>query len=246
MGFHVAIGSTRIPGGAAGARVIAGVCLLLAFMVPVVGLVSAIQLSKIETPTKAELWARRIALLAVGSPAIFTMVGVVFYMVGIGQADTWVLGVIWTGLTGLIAFSDRRTPVALPPKSSRPTLQKTHGMVALGIIVVFLIMHIINHLFGLIGPEAHTTIMKALRHIYQTPVIEPILMVGFFSQIITGSYLGWRYTRGVADGFRTFQLVSGTYLIFSFSATAMQFLSSHGASSKLIRIGPLLPGLRLA
>jgi hypothetical protein len=215
MGFHASISAAN----AAGNTVVwlawfaAGISLLLAFTAPLVALMSAMRLSEIAMPTMAELFARRAALLAVASPPIFTFVGVVFYMMGISGLDTWVLAVFWGALAITIAYSDT-TSIAPPSRSAKANIRIAHGVAALGILLIFLGGHLANHFAGLIGPGAHTAMMKALRRIYRAPVVEPILLAGFLFQIVTGFYLAWQLTSKVTDRFRTFQIASGIFLIF--------------------------------
>lgn len=216
IGFHACV--TAATGAADStawlAWFTAGILLLLAFMVPLVSILSAMRLSAIETPTRAELLARRSALLAVASPTLFTFVGVVFYMLGISDLDKWVLAVFWGALAIAIAYSDDHTQLTPLPKLAEANIRITHGIVAMGILLIFLGFHLTNHFFGLIGPDAHTSVMKALRHIYRAPFVEPVLLTGFLFQIISGFYLAWQLTTKATDRFRTFQVASGVFLLF--------------------------------
>ena len=216
MGFHACITATNTDGNNTVwlAWLAAIVSLLFAFSVPLAALLSAMRLSAIEIPTKAELLARRIAFLAVASPAIFTFVGVVFYMLGISYFDTWVLAFFWGALAITIAYSDKHPLISVPSIPAKANIRIAHGIVALGILLIFLVGHLANHFAGLIGPDTHTLMMKALRHIYRAPIVEPILLAGFLFQIVTGFYLAWRLTKAATDSFRTFQIASGIFLIF--------------------------------
>lgn len=209
VGFHT---SLEHRGGGFG--LVPAALLLLAFLMPVAALLAAMHLGGIQAPNLAELRARRVALLAVASPAIFTLTSVALYMVGCPQICNWLLSLMWAGFAVLIALSDRTQPMTLLPARPRIKLRKFHGYTAFGILLVFLGSHLANHLLGLIGPEAHAAMMRSLRHIYRSSVVEPLLMVGFFAQIATGAILGWQYTKCATGRFRTFQLASGIYLIF--------------------------------
>lgn len=216
MGFHASIAATNADGNNTVwlAWFAATASLLLAFSAPLAALLSAMRLSAIEMPTKAELRARQVAFLAVASPSIFTLVGVVFFMLGIADFDKWVLAIFWGALAIAIAYSDKHTIIVAPSVSAKANIRVTHGVVALGILLIFLIGHLANHFAGLIGSDAHTSLMKALRLIYRAPIIEPILLAGFAFQIFTGLYLAWRLTIKATDHFRTFQIASGIFLIF--------------------------------
>jgi hypothetical protein len=216
MGFHTSISAANIPENSAAwlAWIAAGALLILAFAAPLVALLSAMKLSAIEAPTMAELRARRVAFLAVASPPIFTFVGVVFYMLGISDLDMWVLFIFLGALAIAIAYSDKHAPVVLKPASVKANIRTNHGIVATGIVLIFLGFHLANHFFGLISPDTHAFVMKALRHIYRAPFVEPLLLAGFLFQIISGFYLAWQLTSKVTDSFRTFQIASGIFLIF--------------------------------
>lgn len=40
---------------------------------------------------------------------------------------------------------------------------------------VYVGFHIINHLFGLIGPDAHAFVMDLGRKVFRAPLLEPLL-----------------------------------------------------------------------
>src|SRR5262245_18270897 len=66
--------------------------LLLAFAVPTIALFAAMHFAEIRQPTVAQLRAKRMALLAVAAPTLFTFIGVVLSMLGDPVPDTlfWV------------------------------------------------------------------------------------------------------------------------------------------------------------
>ena len=68
---------TRIAEGGAGALGLswlgAAMCLALAFAVPLIAMLAAMSLSGIDRPTAAQLRAKRMALLAVAAPTLFTL-----------------------------------------------------------------------------------------------------------------------------------------------------------------------------
>jgi hypothetical protein len=88
-----------------------------------------------------------------------------------------------------------------------------------GITLVFLGGHLANHVTGLFGPDTYNHVMAVLRHVYRARLVEPILVIGFLFQAVSGLYFAWRYTARPADRFRIFQIASGMYLVF--------FLISH-------------------
>ncbi len=216
--FHAAVGRIEGGGGPA-AWAGAGVSLPLAFLVPVIALLAAMRLAAIVSPSQAEVRARRVALLAVAAPPLFTATGVVLYMLGNPLSDAWCLALLWALSIGAIIRGERLAPAAAPVRAAMPRLRVAHGFVAVLILTGFLGFHIANHFAGLAGPDAHRAVMKALRHIYRAPVIEPILLAGFLFLVVSGGRIAWRLSESPGDRFRTFQLASGVYLLF--------FLLSH-------------------
>jgi hypothetical protein len=194
--------------------VVATVSLLLAFAVPAIALLSAMTYAEIAAPSVAELRAKRVALLAVAAPTIFTFVGVILYMMHDPIPDSWVLVVFWAVAIVMIVRADHETPAPTTIVSVPVVLRVAHGVSALAIIVIFLALHMTNHLTGLVGPDTYDRVMKMFRHVYRTELMQPILVALFFFQIVTGLYFVWRYTGAPSDRFRTFQIASGVYLAF--------------------------------
>lgn len=188
--------------------------LLLAFAMPMVALLSAMNLAAIAAPTAAELRAKRVALLAVAAPTLFTFLGVVLYMVGDPIADSWTLAVFWAAAAALVLVADNETPASTISVPIPATLRVAHGVSALAIIAMFLALHIANHLTFLAGPVTYDAVMRMFRHVYRNEVTQPILVALLFFQIATGLYLTWGYTAAPSDRFRTFQIASGVYLAF--------------------------------
>jgi len=109
----------------------------------------------------------------------------------LGLADSYKLAfaAFWGALTVVIVVADRRTPYEATALRSVTSARFAHGGIAIALILVFLGPHIANHLFGLVGQEAHTSVLKMLRHVYRGPIVEPLLLTGFAFQIATGLYL---------------------------------------------------------
>jgi hypothetical protein len=214
--FHACVSGPNA--GSAMARFGAGIFLLLAFLAPGIALLCAVKLAAIDSPTVAELRARRVAVLAVAVPAVFTLAGVLALMLKLPGADVWGLAAFWAALGIFIARSDRRTVTpSLNPPAVR--LRVAHGVVAAAVLLVFLAGHLINHLFGLAGRDAHIAVMKTLRHVYRAPLVEPVLLLGLLFLMLSGSLMAWKYTARATDRFRALQTASGVYLFF--------FLISH-------------------
>ncbi len=62
-----------------------------------------------------------------------------------------------------------------------------------GILVsLFIVAHLGNHLIAISGIETHISVMNSLRVIYRNPIIEPILILAFAFQSISGIRLFYR------------------------------------------------------
>ena len=198
-GFNASV--TRITMSDVGALpwLTAVVSLLLAFAVPLIALLAAMYFAEIRQPTLAQLRAKRMALLAVAAPTLFTFIGVVLTMLGDPVPDTWFWVACWA--LAVVAFF-RADGNAAAPTEVQPipaALRVAHGISALVIIGIFLALHISNHLTGLVGPSTYDAVMKIFRHVYRTEILQPLLVTLFFFQIGTGLYLVWRHTAAPSD-----------------------------------------------
>jgi len=85
------------------------------------------------------------------------------------------------------------------------------------IIAVFIVLHLFNHLYSLLGIEAHLQMMDQLRLVYRNIFIETILLLAIFVQIITGVQLFRKKRKIVVGFFEKLQIWSGLYLAFFFA-----------------------------
>jgi hypothetical protein len=212
MAFHAATG--MIATGAVTGWLIAALSLALAIALPVVALLAAMRLSLVYRPTAAELLARRLALLAVAAPPLFTFIGVIFLLLGAPQLDVWFVSAMWLLLAVAIRYADNRAPAAMSAPNPHGKMRVAHGAAAV-LVLVYIAFHFSNHLFGLIGDEAHTAVMKLFRVVYRAAWVEPILLAGFAFLIVSGAQMAWRLTERGTDRYRTFQIAAGIYLIFA-------------------------------
>lgn len=191
---------------------IAALSLAIAFSVPAVALVVTIQLFRISTTTAATLLARRVSMLAVAAPPLFTLTGVACFLMGAPDLDKWILMLLWVGLAIAILRSDHQRTVTFSERKPNSALRWAHGLVALAFILTYLSLHLSNHLFGLAGSDTHRVVMKALRLFYRSSIFEPMLIAGTLFLIGSGLVMAWRQTERACDGFRAFQIASGVYL----------------------------------
>jgi hypothetical protein len=173
------------------------------FAVPACGLVFA---KRQHSATSA----RRLAYACVVAPTLYVFLGVVQSMAGSPFPDQMVWCVLWFG-AAYWAWYRSRAPAEerSAPVSSR--WRVVHGITG-AIVLLYVGFHIINHLFGLIGPEAHAAVMDMGRKIYRAPLIEPLLVALMLFQIVSGFYLAWRWSVSALDFQKTFQVASGLYL----------------------------------
>lgn len=168
--------------------------------------------------------ARRIALFAVGAPALFSFLGgwldgqSFLPFKGLGA---WCL--IWASLIVAAGFAPRRegadgavaTPAAVP-KWLAP-LRTAHGISA-ACIALFAAFHIANHLAGLAGGSAHGQFMQTLRLGYRSVWVETALLACVGFQVLSGTVLLWRASAIKTPLIASLQLASGAYLLCFFAS----------------------------
>ena len=54
--------------------------------------------------------------------------------------------------------------------------------------------------------------MDVGRKVYRAGLLEPLLVLAFLFQAVSGLYLAWRWSHARQDAFRTFQIASGVFL----------------------------------
>jgi hypothetical protein len=199
-GFHAVVGTPAVtpsPFAILGAVVF----LAIAFVVPFLGLALALR------PT-ADAGARRLAYASVAAPTLYVFLGVVQALVHSPIPDEIGWCLIWLA----IAIWSQRAPdpvVATMPAVGR--WRVVHGLTA-AILSLYVLFHITNHLFGLVGPDAHAAVMKIGRVVYRSGLGEPLLVAAMLFQIGTGLYLAWRWSATPQSFHRTYQVASGAYL----------------------------------
>jgi hypothetical protein len=215
-GFSASVARV-VEGGAspfALSRLSAAVWLALAFAMPLVAMLAAMSLSGISHPTVAQVRAKRVALLSVAAPTLFTFIGVVLYMLHDPVPDTWLWAGCWATVLALLLRSDNDAPAKLAVHFVPTLLRVAHGVSALALVVIFLALHIANHLMFPAGAETYDAVMKVFRHVYRTDILQSLVVALFLFQIGTGLFFVWRLTAAPSDRFRTFQIASGVYLAF--------------------------------
>jgi hypothetical protein len=212
-GFHTSV--ARIAEGASILSWLsAAASLTLAFAMPLIAMLAAMSFSEIGRPTVAQLRAKRTALLALAAPTLFVFVGVVLTMLHDPVPDTWLWVACWAIALALLLRSDNSVPAVLAPRPIPAPLRVAHGVSALAIVMIFLTLHIANHLTFPAGEGTYNAVMKVFRHVYRNDILQPLVVALFLFQVGTGLFFVWRLTAAPSDRFRTFQIASGVYLAF--------------------------------
>lgn len=94
------------------------------------------------------------------------------------------------------------------------SLRRVHGWLA-AILIVFLILHFATHLSGLAGIETYNAAQAMARRIYRAPLVEPLLIAAFLTQMAIGARLLWAlWRRGPRGPWQWAQLLSGAGILF--------------------------------
>lgn len=209
-------GMQRLPGAPSfeerlGTLFMVAVSLGAAFAVPLVAALVAGRIARSHALAPADVRAYRLAHVAFAAPPLYTAIGVMTAVLGIGALDflTWLL--LWLGL-GLIVMA---APIDVPPRRLKaPTARAAaiHGSIALAVLLVFLAWHLGNHALALWSPALHGRTMKRLEQVYRARAVEPVLIVGMVLLVATGLRLAWQHTMLHGDGYRRLQTLTGFYL----------------------------------
>jgi len=104
---------------------------------------------------------------------------------------------------------------------------RTFHLVSAIVLGLFIAIHLANHIAGLFGQAPHVAFMRAVRPLYRSAVVEPLLLALFASQILSGMTMvvrGWRSRRG---GIAWLQAASGIYLAAFVILHALAVLSGR-------------------
>lgn len=200
--FHLVVG---VPGMRSSASTIVAAAVVFACIlaVPACGLIFAAR-------QQAGTSARRLAYGCVTAPTIYVFLGVVQSMAGSVLPDQLVWCVLWSAAASRV-WSRSNAAAEDHPAPAVARWRVVHGIIG-AIVLLYVGFHIVNHLFGLIGPDAHQAVMDLGRKVYRAPLVEPLLVALMLAQVASGLYLAWRWSRSALDFRKTFQIASGFYL----------------------------------
>jgi hypothetical protein len=191
-----------------------GSCVLLlgAFSMPLLAAIRWLYAAFTAPRSGLDRRGRQLALLAAAAPPLF--VGFAFALKlahwPLPELASWV--VAWC-IAGLWASSGQRQPRLAQAPAADETARVVHGVIAAAVLA-FIAFHLVNHLFGLLGPQAHAAVMTVGRKLYRLPAVEAMLVVLLLLQLSLGAWLAWRWSRQSMDGYRAVQVVTGVYLGF--------------------------------
>ena len=213
-GFHTNVTHIVASGDSTLSWLNAAACLALAFAMPLITMLAAMYFSEIGRPTVAQLRAKRTALLAVAAPTLFVFLGVVLSMLHNAVPDTLPWVACWAIAIVVLLRSDNDAPASAAARLVPAPLRVAHGVSALALVMIFLALHIANHLMFPAGEGSYDAVMKVFRHVYRNDLLQPLVVALFLFQVGTGLFFVWRLTAAPSDRFRTFQIASGVYLAF--------------------------------
>lgn len=219
--FHAAVSSA---GGIQTA--LAAILLALAFAMPLSGFVWVWR--RPAPVTAFDLAARRLALISIGMPPLFVFTGVALGLVHAPLSDLTVWIIAWA-LAALLVWLMPDRAITARTEKGIARWRVAHGIAA-AVILLFVLFHLTNHLFGLEGPKAHAAIMAMGRKVYRAPLIEPVFVALLLFQVTSGFRLAWRWSALKTDIYRVFQLGSGVYL----SAFIIAHLNSALVSARAV------------
>jgi succinate dehydrogenase/fumarate reductase cytochrome b subunit len=157
-----------------------------------------------------DIRARRIAHLAFAAPPLFVVIGVVFYMLNVPNGDYLAWGIVWLGVLGLAAFAAPSSEVSAAAPS---WIRAAHGCSAAAIIVIFLALHLANHLTAAWSLETNKRMMDLLRVWYRSDLVQPALVALFVFQLLSGLRLLWAKIPQTTDVYSSIQTATGAYLL---------------------------------
>ena len=186
----------------------------LVYGVPALGIGVAYLLGRRERTSPSELLARRLAHLAVASPSLFVLVGVVLYLFHAPNGDSVFWWILWLTALAAAAWAVRRQgrDTHASAASAPVSLRVAHGTSALLIVLIFLVWHLVNHASAAFSLESNQAMMSALRKWYRSELVQPVLVTLILFQVVSGVILLWRVTAVRSDLYQTLQTSTGAFL----------------------------------
>jgi hypothetical protein len=187
--------------------------LTLALSVMLVSFVFGLRLGSPHVERPEDFHARCVALLAFATPSLYVGFENVAGVLRASSAVPVAWLVFWTlmAMFVLLGFRSSSAASAISLVGYR-RLAVTHGVSALAILLLFVGLHIGNHLAAFWSGSVHVAIMNAARRIYRNDIVQPILLALIGFQILSGIVLVQRRMRMPSDIFGTVQTMCGAYI----------------------------------
>jgi hypothetical protein len=157
-----------------------------------------------------QIRTRRLAHLSFAAPPLFTVIGVVFFFLGIPNGDYVVWAVAWLGA---LAYAASAPPEKTAPAPPATWIRAAHGATGATILVIFLVWHLANHALAMFSPDANKTTMLLLRTWYRSGLVQPVLLALFIWQLATGARLLWAKIAQAGDVYSSIQTATAGYLL---------------------------------
>ena len=180
----------------------AGTAAALIVCVPILSFVAIRRSDQLQT--------RRLAHLAFAAPPLFTVTGVLFFLLGIPNGDYAVWGVLWAGA---LAYAARKLPeTGTTTARSVGWIRTAHGLSAGIIIAAFVIWHLANHVVALWSLDQNKAVMDVLRLWYRSNIVQPLLVALLLWQLLSGLRLLWAKLPSAGDLYSSIQTATAAYL----------------------------------
>ncbi len=180
-----------------------GIAAALILCVPLLGFVAIWR-------SADQLRARRLAHLAFAAPPLFTVVGVLFFLLGIPNGDYGLWAVAWVGA---LAYAARRSlPSRMPTAPPAGWVRTAHGLSAGVMLGAFLLWHLANHVVAAWSLDQNKGAMEALRLWYRSDLVQPVLVALFAWQFASGLRLLWAKLPPAGDIYSSIQTATAAYL----------------------------------
>lgn len=175
---------------------------------------------------------RRAAFAALAAPPLFVLTGVVSSLLHSPIRDIWTWSLVWlaVGVGATVAVARARSR---PAGGITGRLRVLHGVTGL-VILLFVALHLANHLTGLFGPLVHARVMAIGRVVYRSQLVEPVLVAILLVQVASGLRLAWRWSSRPLDAAKVMQTGSGAYL----AAFILTHLNSAFVSARWVHGTP--------
>ena len=200
-----------------------------AFVVMGLSFFQALRLGRLQLADSAPLRGRPLAHLAFATPSLLVGLGNISGVLHMRVLVAYVWPLFWILVIVLVLAAPGRESARVLGASARRRLALAHGFSALAIIILFLALHLSDHLSGIWNGATHIAVMKWARLVYRGVLIEPLLLGLIAFQIVSGAVLVRRRLHFPSDFFGTLQTMTGTYVGIYFLAHMTAVFSARNA-----------------